>query len=62
MRKLSPQAHIVEAVVVTLVLGSLGLAIFDPSIRPRFVDLTEVIAQAYIGRMLLPAAKKKGRR
>jgi hypothetical protein len=62
MRKFFSQVHIVEAVFLILVLGSLGLAILDPSTRPKFGELTEFVAKAYIGRVYLPVPKKRRQR
>jgi hypothetical protein len=48
------QARILGAVVLLLVLGSLVLAVIDPSTRPMFGDLTKVVVGAYIG-LYIPA-------
>jgi hypothetical protein len=48
------QARILGAVVLLLVLGSVVLAIIDPSTRPMFADLTKVVVGAYIG-LYIPA-------
>jgi hypothetical protein len=52
------QARILGAVVLLLVLGSLGLAVIDPSTRPMFGDLTKVVVGAYIG-LYIPAPGQK---
>lgn len=39
-------ADFLEAVVWLLLLGSLGLAFLDPSIRPQFLDLTNNVVLA----------------
>ena len=48
------QARILGAVVLLLVIGSLVLAVIDPSTRPMFGDLTKVVVGAYIG-LYIPA-------
>ncbi len=53
------QARILGAVVLLLVLGSLVLAAIDPSTRPTFGDLTEVVVGAYIG-LYIPAPNQRG--
>jgi hypothetical protein len=60
MRRPTSQSRILEAVLLVLVSGSVVLATIDPSIRPRFIDLTRVVVEAYIGRMYLPTPKKRG--
>jgi hypothetical protein len=45
-KKLS--AHVLEVGVLLLITGSVVLAIIDPTIRVRFLDLTEIILVAYI--------------
>jgi hypothetical protein len=57
-----PQSRIVEAVLLLLVSVSVVLATIDPSTRPRFIDLTKSVVQAYIGRLYLPAPKKREQR
>jgi len=52
------QARILGAVVLLLVFGSLVLATIDPSTRPTFGDLTEVVVGAYIG-LYIPAPNKR---
>ena len=41
--------------VLVLALGSLALAVIDPSTRPAFADLAKVAVGAYIG-LLTPRA------
>jgi hypothetical protein len=52
------QARILGAVVLLLVLGSLVLAVIDPSTRPMFGDLTKVVVGAYIG-LYIPAPNQR---
>lgn len=45
--------EILGFVVAVLAIGSLTLAVIDPSARPAFADLTKVAVGAYIG-LLMP--------
>lgn len=36
-------------IVMTVMLGSLALAIIDPSTRPSFTDLAQITVSAYLG-------------
>jgi hypothetical protein len=45
-KKLS--AHVLEVGVLLLITGSVVLAIIDPTIRVRFLELTQIILVAYI--------------
>jgi hypothetical protein len=60
MTRPTSQFRIVEAVLLVLVSTSVVLATNDTSIRPRFIDLTRVVVEAYIVRKHLPAPNKKG--
>jgi hypothetical protein len=59
MTKPPSQSRIPEAVLLVLASASVVLATIDPSIRPRFIDLTRAVVEVYIGRMYLPAPKKR---
>lgn len=39
-------------IVLILVLGSLTIAIMDPSFRPAFADLAKVVIAGYLGWMM----------
>jgi hypothetical protein len=52
------QDDILGAVVLLLVVGSLVLAAIDPSTRPTFGDLTEIVVGAYIG-LHIPAPNQR---
>jgi len=52
------QARVLGAVVLLVVLGSLVLAVIDPSTRPMFGDLTKVVVGAYIG-LYIPAPNQR---
>ena len=52
------QARILGAVVLLLVLGSMVLAVIDPSTRPMFGDLTKFAVGAYIG-LYIPAPHQR---
>ena len=41
--------HVLEAGVGLLIIVSVVLAIIDPTIRVRFLELTQIILVAYIG-------------
>jgi|GEM_PF-1833112 len=59
MTKQPSQSRILEAVLLVSVSASVVLATIDASIRPKFIDLTKVVVEIYIGRMYLPAPKKR---
>jgi hypothetical protein len=40
---------ILAIVVMTVILGWLGLAFVDPSTRPYFADLSKITVSAYLG-------------
>lgn len=46
-------------VVLSLVLGSLGIAILDPQFRPAFADLAKVGISGYLGWMI-PHSPSRG--
>ncbi|MEG4121449.1 hypothetical protein QUA43_28760 [Microcoleus sp. N9_B4] len=39
---------ILEAGVLLLIIASVGLAVVDPTIRPQFLELTQIIVVAFI--------------
>ena len=49
------QSDFLGLLVLVLALGSLTLAVIDPSTRPAFADLAKVAVGAYIG-LLTPRA------
>ena len=51
-KKNSPSNSLLPTVVLTLVVGSLGLAIVDENYRPIFADLAKVGIGSYIGWMM----------
>lgn len=61
MRSPLSQDRILAVIVLMLVLGSLLLAVIDPSTRPMFGDLTKVAVGAYIG-LHIPAPAQPKRR
>lgn len=46
------QSALLIAVVLSLVLGSLALAIIDQSFRPSFAELAKIAVAGYIGSLI----------
>jgi hypothetical protein len=46
-------AYVLEAVLLLLSFGCLGLVAIDPSVRPMFLGLTKDVVLAYIARSVL---------
>jgi hypothetical protein len=46
-------AYVLEAVLLLLSFGCLGLVAIDPSVRPMFLGLTKDVFLAYIARSVL---------
>ncbi len=40
--------HVLEAGILLLIIASVGLAVIDPTIRPQFLDLTQIIVVVFI--------------
>ena len=40
--------HVLEAGVLLLIIASVGLAVIDPTIRPQFLELTQIIVVVFI--------------
>jgi hypothetical protein len=51
-RSLPFKEGLLTLIVLILVLGSLAIAIIDPSFRPAFADLAKVAMAGYLGWMM----------